>query len=240
MKILILGDGLLAKELIKITNWDYISRKKDNFDIRDKNQYSKYFIESFHGSIFVSKYDVIVNCVAYTDTFFNDRTLHWDTNYKSVVNLADFCSKNSIKLVQISSDYIYANSVDMATEEDVPCHNNSWYTYTKLLADAYVQLNPTFLILRGTHKPTPFPYESAWINQIGNFDYVNVMAQKYVQLILQNANGVYNVGTEVKTMLDLAKKTKNSVGISLTSSPIPRNTTMSINKTTTFLKDKVQ
>ena len=32
-KILILGDGLLAKELIKQTGWDYISRKKDGFDI---------------------------------------------------------------------------------------------------------------------------------------------------------------------------------------------------------------
>ena len=29
MKIVILGDGLLGSELVKQTNWDYISRKKD-------------------------------------------------------------------------------------------------------------------------------------------------------------------------------------------------------------------
>ena len=29
MDKLILGDGLLGSELVKQTNWDYISRKKD-------------------------------------------------------------------------------------------------------------------------------------------------------------------------------------------------------------------
>ena len=32
MKYLILGDGKLSTELRKQTNWDYISRKKQNFD----------------------------------------------------------------------------------------------------------------------------------------------------------------------------------------------------------------
>jgi hypothetical protein len=29
MKVLVLGDGLLGNEIIKQTNWDYLSRKKD-------------------------------------------------------------------------------------------------------------------------------------------------------------------------------------------------------------------
>ena len=33
MSKLILGDGLLGSELIKITKWDYISRKKDGIDL---------------------------------------------------------------------------------------------------------------------------------------------------------------------------------------------------------------
>ena len=33
MKIVVLGDGLLGSEIVKQTGWDYISRKKDGFDI---------------------------------------------------------------------------------------------------------------------------------------------------------------------------------------------------------------
>jgi hypothetical protein len=31
MKVLILGDGLLGKELVKQTGWPFVSRKKDQF-----------------------------------------------------------------------------------------------------------------------------------------------------------------------------------------------------------------
>ena len=33
MKIVVLGDGLLGKEIINQTGWDYYSRKKDNLNI---------------------------------------------------------------------------------------------------------------------------------------------------------------------------------------------------------------
>ena len=33
--ILILGDGLLGSEIIKQSNWEYISRSKDNFDVKN-------------------------------------------------------------------------------------------------------------------------------------------------------------------------------------------------------------
>ena len=33
MKVLVLGDGLLGSELVKQSGWEYMSRKKDGFDI---------------------------------------------------------------------------------------------------------------------------------------------------------------------------------------------------------------
>ena len=41
MKVVVLGDGLLGSEIIKQTNWEYISRKKDNFDLTDYNNIEK-------------------------------------------------------------------------------------------------------------------------------------------------------------------------------------------------------
>jgi dTDP-4-dehydrorhamnose reductase len=228
-KIVVLGDGLLGSELVKQTGWDYISRKKDKFNIQDYESYYKFFLENYDSVIWWNKYNTIVNCIANTNTYSDDKDLHWNINYKSVIKLSDFCSKHDIKLVHISTDYVYTNSIDNASEEDIPIHGNNWYSYTKLLGDSYVQLNESNLVLRGTHKQKPFPYKTAWIDQIGNFDYVDVKANLIKQLIEKEATGLYNVGTELKTMYDLASKT-TQVTSSLKTSNIPSNITMNVNK----------
>lgn len=218
MKVLVLGDGLLGSEIIKQTNWDYISRKKDGFDIT-KNNFN------FIG------YDTIVNCIAYTNTYSDDRESNWNVNYKAVADLVEYCNLHDIKLVHISTDYIYTNSIPYASEEDIPIHGNNWYSYTKLLGDAYVQLkSKNYLICRETHKPNPFPYEKAWINQIGNFDYVNVIAELIINLIKSNYFGIFNVGTEIKSMFDLAIKTNTKVMPELKPNYVPENLIMNISK----------
>jgi dTDP-4-dehydrorhamnose reductase len=218
MKILVLGDGLLGSEIVKQTNWDCISRKKDGFDITS-SEFN--FIE----------YDTIVNCIAYTNTYSNDRDLNWNINYKSVANLVDYCNKYNSKLVHISTDYVYTNSISNASELDIPIHGNNWYSYTKLLADAYIELKSNnYLICRGTHKPNPFPYENAWINQLGNFDYVDTMASLIIDLVMSNNFGIFNVGTEFKSMFDLAKVTNENVKPVGKPEHVPNNTSMNIEK----------
>ena len=158
---LVLGDGLLGKELVKQTGWDYISRKKDMMDLKD----IVYFIKD------VERYDVIINCIGHTNTYDENKEIHWDVNYKFVSDLVSACSDK--KLVHISTDYIYSNSKSNVSENDVPVHCENWYGYTKLLGDAHVQLkSKDYLLIRCSHKPEPFPYEKAFINQSGNFDYV--------------------------------------------------------------------
>lgn len=232
MSIVVLGDGLLGTELVKQTSWDYISRKKNNFDIRDYKSYHKFFLENYEASAWWTKYKTIVNCVANTDTYSTNKELHWDINYKSVIKLVDFCNKWGIKLVHISTDYVYTNSVSNASENDVPIHGNNWYSYTKLLGDSYVQLNENNLVLRGTHKQKPFPYDRAWVDQIGNFDYVDVMASLIKQLIEKDATGLYNVGTELKTMFNLA----GDVTPDFAPINVPKNVSMDVNKLKNVIK----
>jgi hypothetical protein len=59
-----------------------------------------------------------------------------------------------------------------------------------------------------------------------------------VKLIEKNAMGVYNVGTDKKTMYELALKTKSDVKPSdiFNNDRMPTNTTMNINKMKKFLK----
>ena len=226
MKVLVLGDGLLGSEIIKQTNWDYISRKKDGFDIT-KDEFN------FYG------YDVIVNCIAFTNTYSNDKESNWNINYKAVADLVGYCNNYNIKLVHISTDYVYTNSVSNASEEDIPIHGNNWYSYTKLLADAFIELKShDYLILRESHKPNPFPYDHAWINLIGNFDYVNKIADIIINLIKLEQNGIINVGTDLKTIYDLALETNKNVKPTLKPKQAPEDVSLNLTKLKNILNER--
>lgn len=223
MNKLVLGDGLLGTEIVRQTGWSYISRKKEGIDFLKPDTYVP----------FLEDYDEVINCIAYTTTYDTDKELAWKINYEGTANLVDICNQQDKKLTHISTDYLYTHSKENASEEDVPVHCENWYGYTKLLADGYVQLkSQNYLLIRGTHKQSPFPYEVAWADQVGNFDYVSVMAGLMIKLINKNADGVYNVGTETKSMYELAKQTKKTVASSymMEHASTPRNVTMNLTK----------
>jgi len=200
-KILVLGDGQLGSAICQLKGWNCISRKKDGFQASNPD---------FN---VLKPYDQIVNCIGFTKTYSEDRKTNWETNYKFVADLTDFCNINPIKkIVHISTDYVYSESIPYASEEDVPVHCRNWYGYTKLLADGYVQLKAKdFLIVRCSFKPRPFPYPKAITSQFGNFDYTDVITKMICRLVDLGANGVYNVGTEPKTIYELARQTNPNV-----------------------------
>jgi dTDP-4-dehydrorhamnose reductase len=227
MKVLVLGKGKLGSEIVKQTGWDYLSRAEheitiDNFD-EWKNR--------------MDEYDVVVNCIANTDTYSDNKEKHWKANYELVTFLAEYCDDNRKKLVHISTDYLYQKSVEDAKEEDEPLFDHSWYLMTKLLADEYLKEHAkNYLICRLSHKPHPFPYESAWVDIVTNADYTPVIAGLVIELIKNGAEGLYNVGTERKTIYELAQRTNKSVLKSIAPPHIPKNVTMNISKMENFLK----
>jgi len=208
MKILVLGDGLLGSEIIKQTGWEYLSAKKDGIDVVKD-------FDDLEDKIMDINPDVVVNCIGWTDTYSKERQKHWEINYEFVANLASLCDTESMKLVHISTDYIYANSEGGSAkkETDVPVHQKTWYTYTKLLSDAHVQLRVSdYLMVRCSFKPKPFPYEKAFGNVKGNFDYVDVIAGQIIDLINEERTGVWNIGTEFKSIYQLAVQTVPDIG----------------------------
>lgn len=220
MKTVIFGNGLMGSELKRQTRWDCLSRKEHGIDITDTSSYE----------ICLKDYDQIVNCIGYTHTTSPYMEDAWDINFVGVIDLVNMCNKYNKKLIHISTDYIYANSVSNASEDDVPVHYPNWYTYSKLLADGYVQAKcKKYLIIRTSYKPHPFPWEGAWEKLKGNFDYVSTIASMIVSLINKDAVGVYNVGTKEKNMYQLAvqsnpacKKMKDKV--------MPSDITMNLSK----------
>lgn len=223
--ILVLGDGLLGSELVNQTGWDYISRKKDGFDITDESTFHL-LTETHYGVAQSCKYHTIINCIAHTDSYSNNKSLHWDVNYKGVSNLVEFCNKWGIKLIHISTEFVYANNPVPPTEEDLPQPQNSWYAYTKLLADEYIQLrSKNYLICRELHKANPFPYKEVW-NVATSGDTVDKISNIIIELINQDIKGLYNVGTGDKLLKDIAPEAKEIVAPSY----VPLDTRMNLNK----------
>lgn len=225
----ILGDGLLGKALHDLGGYHMVSRKTHGIDFLRPSSYAND----------IWRFTTVINCIGYNDQKSENKKLHWDTNYVAVYELARVCERMGKKLVHISTDSVYSNTEGIPSEEDVPVSSTDWYSYTKLLGDAAVQMIASnYLICRGAHLDTPFKHSYAWTDRVGNFDYVDIMAGLIHGLIQDDASGVYNVGTEEKTMYDLAKKTNPLVKESLSPPYVPKDTRMDVSKMMNFLKIK--
>ena len=198
MSVLILGDGLLGSELHSQTGWDVASRKLGNLDINNWMGLAN----------LISPYDVVVNCIAHTNSYSKDKTNHWDINYRFASDVSNICNNEGVKLVHISTEFVYANNPYPPTEEDLPVPDNTWYAYTKLLADEYIKLNNNhYLICRELHKPNPFPYSEVWDVQTSG-DTVDKISSIIIKLIDKNITGVVNVGTGDKYLSEIAPQSK--------------------------------
>jgi len=222
MKVLILGDGLLGSELATLTGWSVASRKKSNLNIKDTLSLVK----------LISNYEIIINCIAHTDSYSLEKEIHWDVNYKFACVLSDLCRDNEKKLVHISTEFVYANNLITPTEEDLPIPDTTWYAYSKLLADEYIKLtNQNYLICRELHKPKNTNYPEVWKVKTSG-DTVDKIAMLIIQLVNSNAKGVYNVGTGSKFL-------KEIIPSEIEVEPptyVPKDTSMNLNKLNKFLK----
>lgn len=225
MKIIILGDGLLGTEIRKQTNWDFISRKIHGFD----------FITSSFKCL--DEYDVILNCIANTNTYGGDLEDHFVVNCDRVLSLVDYCNYNGKKLIHISTDYLYTHSIEDAKETDKCIPLETAYGYSKFAGDFVVSnYCKKHLIIRTSFKVSPFQFPKA-VYQIGNFDYVDVISTLIIQLIEKEAEGIFNVGTKKKSMLELADRTRKDVFLGSSNNPkMPTNISMDISKMKEFLK----
>lgn len=222
LRALILGDGLLGSELAIQTGWPVASRKLGNLNI---NSYWELYD-------LISSYDVIVNCIANTDSYSTNKEAHWNVNYEFAVKLSDLCKLRAKKLVHISTEFVYAGNTYPPTEEDLPLPDHTWYAYTKLLADEYIKLtNDNFLICRELHKPKNTSYPEVWSVKTSG-DTVDKIAELIIRLISKNAKGVYNVGTGSKFL-------KEIMGTDEEVSPpvhVPKDTSMNLDKLNKFLQ----
>lgn len=223
MKV-VLGAGMLGGQLIRTTNFNCLSRKQNGIDFNTN-------IQEYFNCLDILKPKTIINCIANTDTYGGTKEEHFTPNYYRVIDLVEYCNKKDIKLVHVSSDYVYANSEENAKETTLLNPIDTFYGISKMLSDLYVQqYSKDYLVIRTSFKPNPFPYTHA-VEQVGNFDYVDIISKLIIELICKNVSGVFNVGTYKKTMFTLAKQTnKNIVVRAPIHEKMPKDISMDISK----------
>ncbi len=180
------GSGRLGKELLKIMPNTYAPSHKE-FDVT--------------GVIPYHKYDLVIHAAGYTNVAQAELRKKdcYILNVLGTMQLAVFSYDSPF--VYISSEYA----------------NNpvNYYGKTKQLAEKHLkQVYKKCLIIRTLFKVRPFPYPTAYTDQYTQGDYVDVIApliKKAIDEWDKKTPKIIYVGTERKTMFDLAKRTRPDV-----------------------------
>lgn len=180
------GHGRLGSELHKYFFAEYPT--KNQFDIL-----------TAHSSDKTSQFDGVVHMAAYTavDKAEEERNKCFTLNVIGTMNLLrDFMGK---PFVFISTEHVSAEGV---------------YFKSKLLGEELVKVFASnYLIIRTLFKPTPWQYPTAWIDQMTQGDYVDVIAPLIAKEIHEwdgQSKTIY-VGTGRKSMYELALRTNPEV-----------------------------
>jgi dTDP-4-dehydrorhamnose reductase/SAM-dependent methyltransferase len=203
MRILLFGGhGNLGTELRKLDS-NIIAPTREEIDIND--------YVSVVGIINDVQPDIIINAAAEIDNRkiekFPNQAIRTNIIGAAYVSMA--CSKSKIRLVYISTDYIYKGDRGNYKESDeiLPFNRYSW---TKLGGESSVVCVPNHLIIR-TSFDKRFNYNQAFIDKWTSKDYVSVIAPMILEATKSPLTGVLNLGTERKSLYDFAHKINKDV-----------------------------
>jgi dTDP-4-dehydrorhamnose reductase len=239
MKTLLIsgGHGLLAKQIIKHnTKYQIFSPSKAEMDVSD---YS-----SIENCIIRCSPDIFLHAGAYTRPMQN-HVEHPDISIKNNIigtsNVVLACMEHKIKLVYISTDYVYPRTLGSYREDD-PVNPFTSYGWSKLGGECAVRLYENSLILRSCISNYPFPHLNAFTDVTKSMIY-NTEASKIILELLEEY-GIVNVGGKIQTVYEFAKELNPNIGkISISDladdvESVGKDTSMCIDKMNGVLKNK--
>jgi len=202
--ILVTGDkGQVGSELRALA-----SLYEGNFYFADKEELDISDIDLLKNYVTLHHIDTIINCAAYTAVgrAEDDKTNADAMNHLGVKNLAEISKLYDIKLVHISTDYVFDRTNSLPySEEDRP-HPASVYGKTKLEGGKALQMiNP----------PNSIIIRTGWVYGTYGNNFVKTMLRLGKEREMLNV--VYDqIGTPmyardlVKTILDILPSIKNN------------------------------
>ena len=149
-------------------------------------------------------------------------------NIIATSNLVNVCSEMKIKMIYISTSYVYPKKKGGHKEVDsvLPWNNYGW---SKLGGECAVQMYKNSLIIRACVSEKPFLHKKAFANVKVSFLYHDEAAKIIFKLI--NKIGIINLGGKSQTIFNFAKKTNPNVKrINMKKNILPKNLTINLRK----------
>lgn len=193
------GSGLLGTALREIDK-DIIAPSHTEMDVCDQ--------DSLDQALEKYKPDVFIHAAAFTSPPKCDQEPMeaLKNNIIGTSNAVMAAAKNNVRLVYISTDYVFKGDKGNYKEEDELLPQNR-YAWSKLGGECAVRMYDNSLIIRTSFYPDEFPYPAAFVDQYTSRDGVSVIAKMIHDLISEDVKeSVIHVGTERKTVKELAYK----------------------------------
>jgi dTDP-4-dehydrorhamnose reductase len=207
MKILISGgNGRFARELIKQnTEHILIPLSKHDMNITDfvsiDNAIKKYTPDIFIHTAALSRPMILHD---------SDPNTSIQLNIIGTSNCVLTCLQYNIKLVYISTDFVYPG-IDGNYKETDPIRPVNKYACSKLGGECSCMLYENSLILRIGMFAKPFPHDKAFVDSFKSPIWNDEAAKITLQLIELGATGIYNIGGEKKSIYDFVIREKNNI-----------------------------
>ena len=172
---------------------------------------------------------VVVNCAALTkvDTCEREPQLAERANALAPAQLARACAAHGAKLVQLSTDYVFAGDASRPYREDDPPAPRSVYGRTKLAGERAALASPDALVVRtswvygrGRNFPAAILAQAregkplrVVADQRGRPTYASDLAEAIVRLVAVNARGIVNFANDGEaSWLELARAVLDASG----------------------------
>jgi len=199
------GTGKFAEKLVQYnTEYEMIVLGKSDLDVTVPSN-----IETVIGDVMP---DIFIHSGAFTRPMahhnnFPDKSIR--SNIIGTSNVVLECMKKDIKLVYISTDFVYPGTEGNYKETDGVFPVNK-YAWSKLGGECAVKLYDNSLILRISMCEMPYPHEKAFVDLKKSTIY-NSDAAKIV-LKLLDEDGIINIGGDSLFLYDFVKKRNPQIG----------------------------
>ena len=229
-KILVTGgDGRFAQELKKTkTRYKFIFRNKKQLDILSLKSITRNF-KKFSP-------DIVLHLAGLSRPMSiheSEIGLSINLNIIGTANLVKVCSEKRIKIVYLSTSYLYPGTKGNYKEKDplLPWNNYGW---SKLGAEASVQMYENSLIIRACMTESPFIHKHAFTNVKCNFLFHDEFIKLFLKVIKHK--GIINIGGKSQSIYDFAKTYNKNIKKKKSNGELPSKIYMSLNKLKSFLK----
>lgn len=159
---------------------------------------------------------VLVHAAAYTDVAGaeRDKDTCWRVNVEGTRHLVCAVRERGIRLVHISTDYVFYGDRGLYKEQDPVGPVRNYYALSKLVAEEIVRLVPDHLVIRTSFRPREWPYPVAFEDVYTSQDYVDVIAPE-IALAIAHCHDIphttLHIATERKSVYELARRRKPDV-----------------------------